>query len=101
MGKDTSDMQGLRFNIIVRFHSFCPPEEPWGQQTRLGIYFHIELAVHGKPGNLIGNGEQLTNLFMKKATELIKEYGNHPSILPDGVWNEPAGISKRSILGNF
>jgi hypothetical protein len=74
------------FNL-VRFHSWCPPEEAFEAADRLGIYLAPETPfwvdnwtreTSSRPG-LLGTDPEVLEFVRKEVGRISARYGNHPS----------------------
>lgn len=82
----------------VRFHSWCPPEAAFEAADELGIYFQIECASWANQGASIGDGKPLDDWLYREGERILREYGNHPSLLMMAYGNEPGGKNQGRYL---
>ena len=73
----------------IRFHSWCPPEAAFAAADELGVYLQVEAG-----GNQVwlGNADGPTEKWLMAETKrIIRNYGNHPSLIMLAHGNEAAG----------
>ncbi len=72
----------------LRLHSWTPPEAAFEAADRHGIYLQIEL-----PNWSFQNGylPEVDNYFRREGERILKEYGNHPSLVMMSMGNELTG----------
>ncbi len=83
------------FNL-VRFHSWCPPEEAFEAADRLGIYLAPETPfwvdnwtrdTSSRPG-LLGTDPDVLEFVRREVERMSDRYGNHPSFAFFCIGNE-------------
>lgn len=72
----------------IRFHSWCPPEAAFAAADSMGFYLHIELPLWSLT---VGKDKPTLEFLEKEAKEIIKNYGNHPSLCFWSMGNELEG----------
>lgn len=79
---DTARSFGLNH---LRFHSWCPPEAAFEVADSLGFYLQVELPVWSLK---IGDDEKAENYLRDEFENIVRNYGNHPSLVLISVGNE-------------
>ena len=72
----------------LRFHSWCPPEAAFRVADSLGFYLHVELPLWTLT---VGKDPQTLSFLKDEASQIIKNYGNHPSFCFWSMGNELEG----------
>ena len=98
-GYPPMDVEGWRhiFGIIkqwglnhMRFHSYCPPEACFEAADLEGVYLQAELPLW--TGDLGKRGDDSRIKWVKdEADRILKNYGNHPSLILMSLGNELHG----------
>jgi hypothetical protein len=72
----------------LRFHSWTPPKAAFEAADRHGIYLQVEL-----PNWSFHNGErpQVDEFFLREGERILREFGNHPSLVLMSLGNEITG----------
>ena len=69
----------------IRFHSWCPPEAAFTAADSLGIYMQPELPFWG---DFNEKDSELMKFLLKEGTNILQEYGHHPSFVFMALGNE-------------
>ena len=86
---------------LMRFHSYCPPEEAFQAADELGFYFQVETCwANGGAAN-IGDGRPVDQWVYDETDRILKYYGNHPSFLLMLYGNEPGGRNANAYLAKY
>ena len=81
----------------LRFHSWCPPEAAFVAADELGVYLQVEAAAWAS----VGDGQPQDEWIRREAREILRRYGNHPSLLMLAYGNEPGGGKQREYLAGL
>ncbi len=76
---------------LMRFHSYCPPEEAFVAADEVGFYLQPEGPSWPNHGVLLGNGMSIDRYLLEETQRMTAKYGNHPSFCMLAAGNEPAG----------
>lgn len=77
---------------MVRFHSWCPPDEAFTAADEMGFYIQPECGMWNNFSN-----PGIPEMLEAETARMIKAYGNHPSFLLLSASNEPAGAWERVL----
>ncbi|MDO4496399.1 MAG: glycoside hydrolase family 2 TIM barrel-domain containing protein [Bacteroidales bacterium] len=69
----------------LRFHSWCPPDAAFRVADRLGVYLQVELPVWSLK---VGDDEDVKQFMCEEMENIIRCYGNHPSLCMISNGNE-------------
>lgn len=69
----------------LRFHSWCPPEMAFEVADSLGLYLQVELPVWSLR---IGDDKEAEDFLRNEFENIVRNYGNHPSLCMISVGNE-------------
>lgn len=72
----------------IRFHSWCPPEAAFMAADIEGVYMQPELPFWG---DFKKDDNNLMSFLFKEGTNIITQYGNHPSFVMFALGNELRG----------
>lgn len=77
----------------MRFHSWCPPEAAFDAADELGIYLQVECGMWNsfEPGGVI------EKQLYSETERIIRDYGNHPSLMLISASNEAHGRWKETL----
>ncbi len=73
----------------IRFHSWCPPEAAFTVADELGIYLQVEAG--GNQVWLSTDNGATEKWLLAETKRIIRNYGNHPSLVMLAHGNEAAG----------
>ena len=82
----------------IRFHSWCPPEAAFRAADKLGIYFQVECSSWANQGSTLGDGSPIDDFIYAEGDDIMKAYGNHPSLCMMAYGNEPGGGNQNRFL---
>lgn len=71
----------------MRFHSWCPPEAAFEAADELGFYLQIECGMW----NSFTPGGVIEKQLYSETDRILRDYGNHPSLMLVSASNEAAG----------
>ena len=71
----------------MRFHSWCPPEAAFEAADELGFYLQVECGMW----NEFTPGGEMEKMLYAETDRIIRDYGNHPSLLLLSASNEAHG----------
>jgi beta-galactosidase len=71
----------------MRFHSWCPPEAAFEAADELGFYLQIECGMW----NSFTPGGEIEKQLYSETERILRDYGNHPSLMLISASNEAAG----------
>ncbi|HEV2329846.1 MAG TPA: discoidin domain-containing protein [Verrucomicrobiae bacterium] len=71
----------------MRFHSWCPPEAAFQAADELGFYLQIECGMW----NSFDPGGVMEKQLYSETEQIIRDYGNHPSLMLVSASNEAHG----------
>ena len=71
---------------MARFHSWCPPEAAFIAADEVGIYLAPEVGEWVWVAK-----EDQFDFIEKESSQILKEFGNHPSFIQLGEGNEAGG----------
>ncbi|HTV40961.1 MAG TPA: discoidin domain-containing protein [Candidatus Sulfotelmatobacter sp.] len=77
----------------MRFHSWCPPEAAFEAADELGFYLQVECGMW----NSFAPGGQMEKQLYSETERIIRDYGNHPSLMLISASNEAAGRWKQVL----
>jgi len=86
---------------LIRFHSWCPPEEAFQAADEMGFYFQVEIASWANQSTTLGDGKPVDAWLYAEAERILKTYGNHPSFVLMPYGNEPGGKNSGSWLAKW
>lgn len=75
----------------LRFHSWCPPEAAFEVADAMGFYLQVELPLWALN---VGENKATVDFLYSEASNIRKEYGNHPSFCFWSLGNELQGDFK-------
>ena len=72
----------------LRFHSWTPPKAAFEAADKHGVYLQVEL-----PNWSFHNGERprVDEFFLREGERILREFGNHPSLVLFSLGNEITG----------
>lgn len=79
----------------IRFHSWCPPEAAFTAADELGFYLQPECGMW----NSFDPEGKMLQVLRDETTQLLKQLGNHPSLVLLNASNEPAGHYREQLPG--
>jgi hypothetical protein len=85
----------------VRFHSWCPPEAAFAVADELGLYLQIEVASWPNQSTTLGDGKPVDAWLDRETARIVREYGNHPSLVMLCAGNEPGGANYPAWLAGW
>ena len=71
----------------MRFHSWCPPEAAFEAADELGFYLQVECGMW----NPFTPGGEIEKQLYSETDRILRDYGNHPSLMLVSASNEAAG----------
>src|SRR6185312_12821123 len=71
----------------MRFHSWCPPEAAFTAADELGFYLQIECGMW----NEFSPGGAMEKQLYSETERIIRDFGNHPSLMLVSASNEAHG----------
>ncbi len=71
----------------MRFHSWCPPEAAFDAADELGFYLQIECGMW----NEFSPGGAMEKQLYSETEHIIRDFGNHPSLMLVSASNEAHG----------
>ena len=71
----------------MRFHSWCPPEAAFDAADELGFYLQIECGMW----NEFSPGGAMEKQLYSETERIIRDFGNHPSLMLVSASNEAHG----------
>ncbi len=77
----------------MRFHSWCPPEAAFTAADELGFYLQVECGMW----NSFAVGGPIEQMLYRETDRIVRDYGNHPSLLLVSASNEAAGHWKEVL----
>lgn len=86
---------------LIRFHSWCPPEEAFVAADELGFYFHVEASSWASVSTTLGDGKPVDQWLAEETGRILKAYGNHPSFILMAYGNEPSGEKQNAYLAKW
>ena len=69
----------------LRFHSWCPPEAAFRVADKMGFYCQVELPNWSLT---LGSNQATTKFLYREADNILRTYGNHPSLCIVSCGNE-------------
>lgn len=75
----------------VRFHSWCPPEAAFDAADSLGFYMQVESSSWPNHNVSLSPGNPTAQYIMQESEQILRAYGNHPSLVLLAGGNEPKG----------
>ena len=84
----------------IRFHSWCPPEMAFTAADIEGVYMQPELPFWG---DFKKDDMNLMNFLYKEGSNIINQYGHHPSFVMFALGNELWGDipTMKKFVDNF
>lgn len=79
----------------IRFHSWCPPEAAFTAADEMGFYLQPECGMW----NSFDAEGKMLHVLRDETTRLLKQLGNHPSLVLLNASNEPAGHYREQLPG--
>lgn len=77
----------------MRFHSWCPPEAAFEAADEVGFYLQIECGMW----NSFMPGGPIEKQLYSETEHIIRDFGNHPSLMLISASNEAAGRWKQVL----
>ena len=77
----------------MRFHSWCPPEAAFTAADELGFYLQVECGMW----NDISPGSRMEAMLYDETKRILRDFGNHPSLLLISAMNEAHGNWQPSL----
>lgn len=77
----------------MRFHSWCPPEAAFEAADELGFYLQIECGMW----NSFEPGGKIEKQLYSETERIIRDFGNHPSLMLISASNEASGRWKQVL----
>jgi len=77
----------------MRFHSWCPPGAAFDAADELGIYLQVECGMW----NSFDPGSAMEKQLYSETERIIRDYGNHPSLMLVSASNEAHGRWKQVL----
>lgn len=85
----------------LRFHSWTPPKAAFEAADEAGFYLHVECPTWANFETTIGDGGPVDAWVIAEGSRILREYGNHPSLVLMAYGNEPAGKNHERWLGDL
>ncbi|HEX5322919.1 MAG TPA: hypothetical protein VFW40_03975, partial [Capsulimonadaceae bacterium] len=81
---------------LLRFHTCCPPEAAFIAADELGFYFQVELPGTSCP--MTEEDPAVAEFLSAELAQILKWYGNHPSLLFVSMGNEQLIVGDQAFL---
>lgn len=95
----------------VRFHTWCPPEAAFSVADKLGLYLQVEAPIWLDDWMpfMLGDKVEHASFFLSESTQIVKDYGHHPSFCIFSCGNEIRGdfdilrtiVQELRLLNNY